>query len=168
MITEELYRGKILSLHLERLNKKSIAYEVVRKKSVVSVVPILPSGKVVMVSQYRQPMGKKMWEFPAGHIDEGETADQAAARELKEETGYTAEMLIPMGPPYAVSPGFTDEMVTFYLATKLKKGKANPDQGENIKVSSRSISKVVETSGLKTMAGILLAIKYLDVIQMGE
>ena len=74
---------------------------------------------VILIEQYRHPLGRRLWELPAGLMDlEGERGQAAAARELIEETGYAADhwtVLLDV----ATSPGFTDETVRIFLATGL-------------------------------------------------
>jgi ADP-ribose pyrophosphatase len=74
---------------------------------------------IILIEQYRHPLGRRLWELPAGLLDvEGEPAQLAAARELAEETGYAAEhwsVLLDV----ATSPGFTQETVRIFLATGL-------------------------------------------------
>lgn len=74
---------------------------------------------VLLIEQYRHPLGRRLWELPAGLMDvRDEPAQTAAARELFEETGFSAgtwSVLVDV----ATSPGFTDETVRIYLATDL-------------------------------------------------
>ncbi|MCE2604053.1 NUDIX hydrolase, partial [Pseudomonas aeruginosa] len=72
---------------------KGKAYrEIVEHNGAVAIVPITNDGKLVMVKQFRYPTGKVILEIPAGKIDQGETDPLLTAkRELKEETGYTAQ-----------------------------------------------------------------------------
>lgn len=74
-------------------------YHVFEVSDAVTVVPVLTSGDLLFIGQYRYPHGKTHWEFPAGRIDAGETPAEAAARELEEETGHRAARLVPL-------PGF--------------------------------------------------------------
>lgn len=93
------------------------------------VMPVDDQGRVLLVRQYRFPVLKNLWELPAGKIDEGETALQAAKRELLEETGYNAKSwkkLIAFYP----SPGFQQEKMTIYLAQNLMEGDRKLDHGE--------------------------------------
>ncbi|MDX2269052.1 MAG: NUDIX hydrolase [Bryobacter sp.] len=88
-------------------------------------------NRLLLVEQYRLPTRRKLWEIPAGKIDEGETPLQAAKRELKEETGYRArswKKLITFWP----SPGFLAEKMTIYLAQDLIAGAAEPTEDERI------------------------------------
>jgi ADP-ribose pyrophosphatase len=73
----------------------------------VAVVPVLPDGSIVMLWQYRHPHGKTHWEVPAGRVEPGEDAAQAARRELLEETGCRAGRLVELAgfyPTNGISP----------------------------------------------------------------
>lgn len=92
-------------------------------------MPVDEEGRILLVRQYRYAALKALWELPAGKIDAGETALQAAKRELIEETGYRArnwKKLITYYP----SPGFQQEKMSIFLATDLIAGEAKPDHGE--------------------------------------
>jgi len=88
-------------------------------------------GRILLVRQFRAPARQFVWELPAGKIDEGETAMQAARRELKEETGFTAGRWSKLVGFWA-SPGFLGEKMTIYLAEALRPGPAQPMDDERI------------------------------------
>jgi ADP-ribose pyrophosphatase len=91
----------------------------VRHTGAVCVVPLEADGSVVMVRQYRGSIDSNVLEIPAGKLDVyGEDIDEAARRELLEETGCVASSLINLGSFYN-SPGFTDELTTCFLAEGL-------------------------------------------------
>ncbi len=93
---------------LVRLDDGSMQeYHVFEIHDAVAVVPVLADGSIVMLWQFRHPHGKTHWEIPAGRVDEGEDAAQAAERELLEETGYRAGRLVELGgfyPTNGISP----------------------------------------------------------------
>ncbi|WP_431240550.1 NUDIX domain-containing protein [Mycolicibacterium aichiense] len=120
--SETAYRGNILALRVDqvRMPGGNIAKrEVVEHYGAVAVVAVDDGGRVAMVYQYRHPIGRRLWELPAGLLDEpGEDPTEAAARELREETGLTAErwdVLVDL----MSSPGFSDEALRVYLARTL-------------------------------------------------
>ena len=84
-------------------------YHVFEISPAVCVVPVLPDGSIVMLWQYRYPHGETHWEIPAGRIGEGESPEQAVARELREETGYAAgslERVAGFYPTNGISPHY--------------------------------------------------------------
>jgi ADP-ribose pyrophosphatase len=83
------------------------------KPDAVVMVPFHKSkNKMVITKEYRVPLADYEYGFPAGLIDEGETIEQAAGRELKEETGLDLTRFIKIGPPIYSSAGMTDESVS--------------------------------------------------------
>ena len=97
------------------------------------VMPVDPQKRILLVRQYRLPAGRHLWELPAGKIDPGETALQAARRELKEETGCKAQRFEKLAEFYP-SPGFLAEKMTIYLATGLSQGEQTPMEDERIEM----------------------------------
>lgn len=116
--------------------------------------------RVLLVEQYRLPAGKKLWELPAGKIDPGENALQAAKRELSEETGYKAKSWKKLAS-YWASPGFLAEKMNIYLATDLQTGVATPMGDERIEArwfSSKEMDTLIREGKMddgKTLIGYL-------------
>ena len=116
--------------------------EVVEHDNAVAIVALESAGaragadpdadpNVILIEQYRHPLGRRLWELPAGLMDvDGEGAQQTAARELVEETGYAAanwSVLVDVAP----SPGFSEELVRIFLATDLTQvGRPHPGDHE--------------------------------------
>ena len=95
----------------------------------VAVLPVYSDGTAVLIRQYRPVVGEYVLEAPAGVIDEGETPEEAARRELEEETGLRARELIPLGLGYT-SPGYSTEVLYLYLALDPEQGEARPEEHE--------------------------------------
>ncbi|SDI29408.1 ADP-ribose pyrophosphatase [Actinokineospora alba] len=119
--TRDIHIGRILALRIDEVRMpggNTASREVVEHLGAVAVVALDDDGTLVLVDQYRHPVGRRLWELPAGLIDAGEDPLVAAKRELVEEVGVVASdwsVLVDM----AVSPGFTDEAIRVYLATGL-------------------------------------------------
>lgn len=121
--SRDVYTGAIVALRVDRVampGGREADREVVEHHGAVAVVVLDESDRLVLIRQYRHPLGRRLWELPAGLLDEpGEDPLDAARRELHEETGLAADrwsVLVDI----ALSPGFTDESVRVYLATGLR------------------------------------------------
>lgn len=120
--SRDIYRGKVLALRADEVampDGQVATREVVEHYGAVAIAAVDEDGRVVLIHQYRHPLGRRLWELPAGLLDEpGEAPSAAAARELAEEVGLAAaewSVLVDI----AASPGFTDEVVRVYLARGL-------------------------------------------------
>jgi len=117
---------------VERRDWESV--ERVNCSGIVGIVPITEEGEVILIKQFRPPVNGYVIELPAGLCDMGETLEEAAARELIEETGYAAGRLrfLVKGP---MSSGSSSEMLTVFVATDLTYvGVGKRDETENIEV----------------------------------
>ncbi len=81
----------------------------------VCVVPVLPDGRLLLIRQWRYTVEAPLWEVPAGRIHEGETAELAARRELREETGHEARVLQPLGRFFPM-PGISSHVGNLFAA----------------------------------------------------
>ncbi|MEP6714838.1 MAG: NUDIX hydrolase [Terriglobia bacterium] len=108
-----------------------IKRSVVRHNGSAVMMAVDDKARVLLVRQYRLPAEQFLWELPAGKIDDGEKASQAAKRELIEETGLRAKTWKKLTTFYP-SPGFLQEKMTIFLATDLKQGEAQPMEDERI------------------------------------
>ena len=132
--SETVYRGKILALRTDEVRMPgggTAMREVVEHYGAVAVAAVDDQDRLMMVYQYRTALNRRLWELPAGLLDEpGEAPAVAAARELREETGLVADdwrVLIDV----ALSPGFCDEAVRVYLARGLSQvGRPEADHEE--------------------------------------
>ena len=131
-----VYRGRILDLYKDNVvleDGREAEREVVRHRDAVCVLALRDDNNIIMIRQYRYPVGKEIMEIPAGIMEEGETPIGAAFRELKEETGYTAGEMEKVFSFYS-SPGFTDEKLHLFVARNLTAGSQNPDPDEQIDI----------------------------------
>jgi ADP-ribose pyrophosphatase len=92
---------------------------------IVAIIAVTPANELVLVEQYRPPVKSNVLELPAGLVGDepgyqGETTVNAAKRELLEETGFTADHMESLAT-YPVSPGMSDEELSFFYADKLQK-----------------------------------------------
>jgi ADP-ribose pyrophosphatase len=120
--SETLYIGKIFALRADEVRMpggNTARREVVEHYGAVAILAIDDDANIVMVYQYRHPVGRRLWELPAGLLDVGgEPPHITAARELEEEAGLSAQnwrVLVDL----VSAPGFSDESVRVYLATGL-------------------------------------------------
>ena len=117
----------------------------------VTVIPVLPDGRFLMVRQYRHGSASLSDEFPAGVIDEGELPLDAARRELEEETGYEAARITPIGK-INPNPAFMTNTSYTYLAENLEKvSDQKLDEHERIKFFSMSREEIDESMGSDSM-----------------
>ena len=162
---ETIYEGKILNLRRDVVQAVGgeATREVIEHNGAVAMVALTDDGKVIMVKQYRYPMRKVILEIPAGKIDKGETdPDEAAARELKEETGYTAGRMEKMGKIYP-SVGYSEEGIELYLCRDLVPGETDMDEDEAIDIEEYDFDEACrmaesgEIRDAKTVCALLMA-----------
>jgi 8-oxo-dGTP pyrophosphatase MutT (NUDIX family) len=103
------------------------------KKAAIGVLPVDDLGRVWLVGQYRYPLDVYSWEMPEGGADEGESPEQAARRELLEETGLVAAHLEPIVTSH-LSNSVSDEVAYLFRATGLTLGKSSPEGTERLEV----------------------------------
>lgn len=164
-----VFAGKVLKMRVDTVllpNGNKSTREVVEHPGAVAIVPVLPDRRVILVKQYRHPVGAVTWEIPAGKLEVKEDPDVCAERELEEETGYRASELIKV-TAFFTAPGFTDENIHLYIARGLQETSQQTDHDEFIDVSIVAHSKALEMvkSGeikdAKSIIGILMAEDYL-------
>ncbi|MBV8530736.1 MAG: NUDIX hydrolase [Candidatus Eremiobacteraeota bacterium] len=109
--------------------------DVVEHAASLAIVAIPSPGEIVLVRQYRHPARSTLWEVPAGVVKGGEALIEGARRELREETGYTAGRLRPIGSVWT-TPGFCSEVMHFFVADELVAGEPAFDEDERIEVGS--------------------------------
>jgi ADP-ribose pyrophosphatase len=137
-----------------------IKRSIVRHLGSAVMMAVDAKNRVMLVRQYRLPANQFLWELPAGKTDDGETVQQAAKRELIEETGLRArkwKKLVTFFP----SPGYVEEKMTIFLATELTEGESKPMEDERIETrwfTKKELRDLLTTNKIldaKTMIGFL-------------
>jgi ADP-ribose pyrophosphatase len=168
--SRRVYSGRVISLDVDTVafpNGTIGELEMVRHPGASAVVPFLddPSGddpRIVLVRQYRHASDGYLFEIPAGRLDEGESPEKCATRELREETGYSAERIEHLAS-FFTTPGFTDERIHVFMATGLVPGDQALEPDEILDLHPTPLSEALkrvstgEIVDAKSMLGILLS-----------
>ena len=167
--SEMIYEGKVFGVRaddVEEPNGVRATRVVITHPGSVVVLPVLKDGRILMIEQYRHATRQYLWELVAGRIDEGETVKEAAARELKEETGYTAKRFTEFLDVWP-TPGFLEERMHILLAEGLTEGEATPEEDEKIvshAYTAKELKQMMKSGKLrdgKSIAGILYYLTFL-------
>ena len=133
---KKIYSGKVIKLQVESVrlpNGHQVDLEWVDHPGAAAVVPLLDPHRVVLIRQYRHATGGYLYEIPAGKLDLGEDPELCARRELLEETGYEAEEIRPLISIW-MTPGFCNEKIHLFEASRLQVRKQNLEQDEVLEV----------------------------------
>jgi ADP-ribose pyrophosphatase len=144
--TRRVYEGNVVNLRVDTLRGEGGRphdVEVVEHSEAVVVIVRPRPHEMVLVRQYRHPLGAMSWEAVAGGMDPGETPIEAAARELREETGYRAHSITRLWSAYS-APGFCSELLHFCVVDGYDIGVAEPDVNEEIEVGIFSLDALWE------------------------
>jgi ADP-ribose pyrophosphatase len=132
----ELLKNKLFTV-VDEVATDSSGFEIhrsiIKHPGSAVMMAVDETDQILLVKQFRLPAEQDLWELPAGRIDPGETALEAARRELREETGYHAEQWTEL-VSYWASPGYVAEKMTIYLAQNLTAGPQQPMDDERIEI----------------------------------
>lgn len=164
-LTEDVaWTGRIFNvdrLQVKLPDGRMAIRDVVRHPGAVAVVALTEEGQICLVRQYRTALGRVTVEIPAGKLAPGEDPLACAERELKEETGFTAQKMAYL-TTIATSAGFADELIHIYMATGLKLAESSPDADEFINVDLVDVGELVDAvldgriEDAKTVVGALI------------
>ncbi|WP_426257523.1 NUDIX hydrolase [Sphingomonas sp. DC1600-2] len=135
-----------------------------------AVILAVEDGHVLLVEQYRVPLGRRCLELPAGLVgdeDEGESVEASAARELEEETGYRPAKIESLGFFHS-SPGMVSEGFTLVRATGLERvTDGGGVEGENITVLRVPVAEIASVVAAKRAEGVAIDVKMLLLLGAG-
>ncbi len=135
---ERVYHGQrvdILSVEVRGSGGKMALREVVDHPGAVVILPLLDPETVLLIRNERYVVQQTLWELPAGTLEPGEEPLNCAARELQEETGYSAQHLDPLLDFFS-TPGFSNEILYTFVAQELTYVGQNLDETEVIEVEA--------------------------------
>lgn len=161
--SKEVYRCKLFWITEDEAEDDGfhIKRSVVRHRGSAVMLAADEKDRVLLVQQFRLPAGKKLWELPAGKVDEGEDVFETAKRELREETGYRAKNWTKL-VSYFPTPGYVEEYMTIFVATDLTEGEPEPMDDERIEkrwFTRDEIEDMIRSGEMedgKTLTGYLL------------
>lgn len=164
LASEQIYEGRAVSVRVDTVEKAggtTASREVVEHSDCVAVVVIDDRHNVLLVRQFRHPVGKFLLEVPAGGIDPGEEPLDSVRRELQEETGYLPRQIHRLGGFYSI-PGYGTEYLHCFLATDLVSGRLMAEDTESIelvRVPAGEITRLIasgEICDAKSIAALLM------------
>ena len=165
----KVFEGRIFTVQVETIalpKGGELNAEIIRHPGSVVIIPVTDAGDIILVRQYRHPIGRWAWELPAGSVKPGENLEKAAARECHEEIGLIPSRVTRLGA-FFPTPGYCDEDMNFYRADGLREASADedqaqPDEDEDIEAQAFSIAEITsmvargDVIDLKTVAGLTL------------
>lgn len=146
-----------------RVNGHEQPYDYLEIREGVSILPVR-NGNILLQRQYRYPVRSWQWELSGGFVDPGETPEEAAARELKEETGYSVKKLHSLGAFYP-SFGSTNEKIWLFAAECGEAGDIDREPGEIIQmkeVTEEQFRELVAEGQFMHGAGLAAWARYLS------
>lgn len=162
--SKTLHKGRIFDLVSKRIrypDGREANFEIIRHPGAIAVIPINGKGEIIFVKQYRPAIASQLLEIPAGGLEKGESAKDCAIRELQEEIGMLPGKLEKLLDVY-IAPGYSDEIITFFLASELTPSSLLQDEDEEIEIISLTVSKAfaqIESAEIKD-AKTILALTY--------
>lgn len=163
--SEQLFKGRLLDVNIDHVtlpDGTTSTREWIRHPGASAVLPVYENGDILLLRQFRYPMSQIFYEVPAGKIDPGEDPLQTAIRELREESGLSADSMRYIGHFYP-SIGYTDEIIHLYVAWNLNQEHTNMDDDEFLlpeRLSFREALKMVNQGNIpdgKTIICLMLA-----------
>jgi ADP-ribose pyrophosphatase len=171
--SRRVHTGKIITLDTDtvRFPDGSVGeMDMIRHPGASAIVPFVSDAtghdpQLMLIRQYRYAANQYLYEIPAGRLDPGEEPRDCARRELREETGCTAQIIDFLFTMYT-TPGFTDERIHLFMATGLERGETAHEADEFMTIETVTLSQALrmiregEIKDAKTALGILFAAEF--------
>ena len=162
--SETVFKGRLLHVKRDEVrlpNGTITTREHILHPGAVMILPVMPSGDLVMERQHRYPLGRDVIEFPAGKIDSGEVPLETAKRELREETGYVADHWEFLRSIH-VAIAYSNERIDLFLAEGLAHHEASLDAEEFLEVLHVPVAQALAwladgtITDVKTIIGLMM------------
>jgi ADP-ribose pyrophosphatase len=131
--SKTIFHGKVFDIKVDEIEYNGTGNKASRQVAVhpggAVIVPVKNDGKILLITQYRYPLNKTIFELPAGKLEKNEDPQVCATRELTEETGYKSNKVSKLGK-ICTTPGFCDEILHIFLAEELIPGDHAREEGE--------------------------------------
>ncbi|MGY8770303.1 MAG: NUDIX hydrolase [Pirellulales bacterium] len=161
--SELMFQG--VRFNVERKKQGSRIRDIVRHPGAAVILPLVSENEICLIRNYRVAVGDTLLELPAGTLEPNEPPEITAARELTEETGYTAKHLELLTTFYP-SPGIMDERMFVYVANDLTAGPPAREEGEEIENHVVTLDEAIdmiqrgEIMDGKTITGLLYYLRF--------
>jgi ADP-ribose pyrophosphatase len=162
LASKQLYKGRVVQLQLTTVslpNGRQKIREILIHPGAAAIVPVM-NEEVLLVEQYRTAIGRKTLEIPAGTLEEGESPEECAKRELIEETGFDASHWDKLAEYYP-SPGYSSEVIHVFKASGLKRVTEAEAELPIHHLDLKEVEARIRTGEIKdskTIIGVLMAL----------
>ena len=169
--SEIIYPGRAFTIRRDQVrlpDGHTTKLDIVEHHGSVVLIPLDDEGRLLFVRQYRHAAGGEVMELPAGTLEKDEAPETCAAREIREETGFAARRMEPLGG-FFLAPGYSTEYMYVYLATGLYKAPLKSDEDEFLQVEAIPLAEALEMSRAgKLLDAKSLAALWLAGLHLGE
>lgn len=168
--SKKVFSGVLLNVFSDEVvlpNGRNSIREYIKHPGAAIVIPYVGNRKIVLIRQFRYPVGKVMIELPAGKLDPGEDTETTIRREIVEETGLEAGNLVKLSTIHTCV-GYSSEFIDLFWASDLIQQSSNLDPDENIETFQASVEESVgmiytgKITDAKTIIGLFWAERILD------
>jgi ADP-ribose pyrophosphatase len=163
--SREIYKGRVFRLRVDTIEYDGAErkLDIVEHPGSFAIAPVPAENRLVLVRQYRHAAEQALWEIPAGTAEPNEECAAGALRELREETGYSADSLSLLCTVYP-TPGYCTERVHLYAAYGLHAGSQELEEDEDIEIREVGFDEAwaMQASGDIVDMKTVLALLWLD------